>query len=80
MRLDRVRKRPIYAREAVAHAWLVDPLARSLEVFRRQGEHWVLISTHADDERVRAEPFDEVELELGALWIAATAPEGDPDK
>ena len=27
-----------------------------------------LLSTHANDERVRAEPFDAVELELAPLW------------
>jgi hypothetical protein len=27
------------------------------------------LGTHAGDERVRAEPFDAIELELGALWM-----------
>jgi len=30
--------------------------------------HWSLLATFADDERVRAEPFDAIELELGLLW------------
>jgi hypothetical protein len=30
--LDRARKLAIYAREGVPHAWLIDPLARTLEV------------------------------------------------
>jgi len=67
--LDRVRKLRIYAREKVNHAWLVDPAARTLEVFRRQEEHWLLVATHAGSERVRAEPFDAVEIDLGDLWL-----------
>lgn len=68
-RLDRTGKMPVYAREGVAFAWIVDPLQRTLEVFRLRDGQWVLISTHAEEEQVRAEPFHEVELELGALWL-----------
>jgi Uma2 family endonuclease len=34
IRIDRVRKMPVYARFNVGHAWRVDPAARTLEVFR----------------------------------------------
>ncbi len=67
-RIDRVRKLPIYAREAVAWAWLLDPLAESLEVFQLVDGSWVLHTTHASDEVVRAEPFTAVELPLSLLW------------
>ena len=67
-RLDRIKKLPLYVREGVSHAWLVDPLQRMLEVFPNESGRWALLSTHAEDEKVRAEPFDAVELELGALW------------
>ncbi len=66
--LDRIRKLRIYAREGVAHAWLVDPLARTLEVFRLDAGQWVLVGAH-DEDRVRAEPFQAIELELSALWM-----------
>ena len=65
--LDRIRKLPIYARESVDHAWLIDPVARTLEVFRREGNRWYLAGAFSGDERVHAEPFDAVELELGIL-------------
>ena len=68
-RLDRGRKRDIYAREGVAHLWLVDPLARTVEVFRLDAGSWVLQHTFAGDEKVRAEPFQAVELELAGWWI-----------
>lgn len=65
---DRVRKLPIYARESVGHAWLIDPLQRTLEVFRLETGHWTLIATHDGQDKVRAEPFDAIEVPLGLLW------------
>jgi Uma2 family endonuclease len=67
-RIDRVKKLPLYAREGVRCAWLVNPKTRTLEVFRNEGTRWVLLASHADDAQVRAEPFDAVELDLLALW------------
>jgi Uma2 family endonuclease len=66
--LDRAQKVPIYARERVRHAWLVDPLAKTLEILRLAGENWMLVATFSGDGTVRAEPFDAIELELSALW------------
>jgi Uma2 family endonuclease len=65
---DRGEKMDVYAREGVGHAWIVDPLARMLEAFRLEREKWVRLGTWRDDTRVRAEPFEVFELELGALW------------
>lgn len=67
-RLDRVRKMRVYAREGVLNAWLLDPLARSLEVYRLEGGRWLRLSAHGGEEQVRAEPFEAVELDLMALW------------
>lgn len=66
--LDRARKLPAYARHGVPHAWLINPAARTLEVYRAEGGRWVLVGTYADDARVRAEPFDAIELDLLTLW------------
>jgi len=66
--LDRAKKLAIYAREGVAHAWLVDPIARTLEVFRLENGRWLILATYAGSETVRAEPFDQIELDLGSLW------------
>jgi Uma2 family endonuclease len=66
--LDRAKKLTIYARERVGHAWLLDPDLGTLEVLRLEGGHWVILGCHYGAERVRAEPFAEIELELGALW------------
>jgi Uma2 family endonuclease len=66
--LDRVQKLAIYAREGVSHAWLIDPLARTLEVLRLENGRWTILATHAGGDVVRAEPFTEIKLELSALW------------
>lgn len=67
-RLDRAKKLAVYAREAVAHAWLIDPVLRTLEVLRLEAGRWTILATFADREAVRAEPFTNTELELGELW------------
>jgi Uma2 family endonuclease len=67
-RLDRTRKLPAYARSGVGHAWLVNPLARTLEVLRLEQGRWTVIAAHASDEIVRAEPFEAVEIDLLLLW------------
>ena len=74
VQIDRARKLGIYAREGVANAWLVDPLARTLEVLRLEGGRWVLLGTHVGDEVVRAEPFGEIDLELALLWSEPPSP------
>lgn len=68
-RLDRVRKMPIYARERVSHLWLVDPLMRTLEVYRLTGSQWAVMSTHDGAEAVRAEPFEAIELDISRWWL-----------
>ena len=62
------------AREGVAHAWLVDPVARTLEVYRLAEGRWVLLSAHEGTEVVRAEPFEELEIVLSDLWVETEPP------
>lgn len=76
-RIDRAKKMRIYGREAVAHVWLVDPLARTLEVYRLDGATWTLVVTHAGDTLVRAEPFDAVELAMARWWLPEEGAEGE---
>jgi Uma2 family endonuclease len=66
--LDRTKKLRIYAREGVCHAWIVDPLARTLEVLRLAGGTWLIAATHAAGEVARIEPFDAIDVELALLW------------
>jgi Uma2 family endonuclease len=69
--IDRGRKMRVYARERVGHLWIVDPILRTLEVYRLEGERWVVASTHAGTDVARAEPFAQIDLDLGRWWIAA---------
>ena len=68
-RTDRALKMPIYARERVAHLWLVDPDARTLENYRLQDDgHWLLLDTLKDDDPVKQPPFDAITFPLASLW------------
>jgi Uma2 family endonuclease len=66
--VDRSGKLPIYARERVAHVWFVDPIARTLELYRLEGSRYTVLGCFCDAAVVRPEPFDAVPLELAALW------------
>lgn len=61
---------PVYAREGVRHAWLVDPGAKTLEVYTLDAEgRWGEPVRSGGAEIVRAVPFDALGLELSALWM-----------
>jgi len=66
--LDRTQKLAVYAREGVGHAWLIDPIARTLEVLRLEAGNWAAGVTLAGEAAVRAEPFDAIEFNLGEFW------------
>jgi Uma2 family endonuclease len=71
-RMDRIRKKPIYAREQVGHLWLVDPAVRTLEVYRLERGQWVDAGAYGGAEVVRAEPFATVEMAMGQWWLEET--------
>ncbi|KYF76296.1 hypothetical protein BE17_09240 [Sorangium cellulosum] len=65
---DLIVKRRFYAEIGVKHLWYVDPEARSLAVSRLVDGRWLELGVHGPTERVRAEPFEEVEIELSIWW------------
>ena len=67
--IDRGQKLRIYAREGVTRAWLVDPLAHTLEVLSLEAGQSTQLGRYEGEARVCPAPFDAIELELGALWI-----------
>jgi hypothetical protein len=52
----------------VQHLWLVDPLERTLETYELIAGRWTDSGSYSGDSKIRAVPFDAIELELGALW------------
>jgi hypothetical protein len=64
----RARKMYVYAAANVSHAWLIDPVARSLEVRSVEDGRWVVRAIHSGSTVVRAEPFEAMELPLAQLW------------
>ena len=67
-RTDRVRKLPIYAREKVSYAWILDPALRTLEALRLQDGKWLILGVFQKADKVRVEPFEAFELDLALLW------------
>jgi hypothetical protein len=67
-KIDRTEKLPIYAEHRISDAWLVDPILRTLEVLRLDDGRWSILATYSHDARVRAQPFEAIELDLAVLW------------
>jgi Uma2 family endonuclease len=67
-RIDRGQKMRIYGRERVAHLWIVDPIVRTLEIYRLIDDHWMVAATYGGSDPVRAEPFDAIEIDVARWW------------
>jgi Uma2 family endonuclease len=67
---DRVKKLNHYHRFGVPHYWIVDPMEESLSVFRWTPDGYLLTLASDREARVRAEPFDAVELPVKSLFGA----------
>ena len=68
MALDRTRKMHHYARAGVGHLWLLDPTPETLEVYRLEDGAWRLVTSVAGNVKVRAEPFEAIDLDLRNVW------------
>lgn len=74
-RIDLAKKRPIYARHGVGHLWFVDPDAQTVEVMRLNDEkQYQLVNTFSGDDTMRAEPFEELEIDLAQIWAPSPPP------
>lgn len=65
---DLGEKLGIYHRAEVTHYWIVDPLNRALTVYRWTAEGYVVALGVGGEMTVRAEPFGDVEIRIGALF------------
>lgn len=70
VRLDRITKMSIYGDHGVPHVWLVDPVAKTLEVFGLEpSKGWLTLGLYAENQAIRAEPFQDAEIALEHLWM-----------
>ena len=67
-KIDRIKKMPIYAQFEVSFLWLIDPIEEIFEIFKLNGDKWTLLAGFAGNDKIRAEPFIEVEIDLANLW------------
>jgi Uma2 family endonuclease len=67
-RKDLVEKKRVYHRHEVGHYWIIDPVDETLSVHRWHPEGYVEVLIAERGERVRAEPFADIELVVGVLF------------
>jgi Uma2 family endonuclease len=65
---DLVKKLGVYHRTHIDHYWIVDPQNETLTVLRWTPDGYLAALTAGRADRVRAEPFDAVELPVGVLF------------
>jgi Uma2 family endonuclease len=69
-RLDRMKKMPIYAREGVAYAWIIDPVHQTVEAYEVDANRWQTIPIQVEHGVARIPPFADIEIDLALLWGA----------
>jgi Uma2 family endonuclease len=67
-RNDLIQKKRAYHRHGVGHYWIVDPVEETLAVYRWHADGFVEVLIADRTERVRAEPFDAIDLRIGVLF------------
>lgn len=65
---DTVKKKRAYHTHRVAHYWLLDPVRETLDVLRWGPDGYIEVLSAIRGERVRAEPFDAIELSVGVFF------------
>lgn len=64
---DTIRKLRRYHEAGVPHYWLLDPETGTLNVFRNEPLGYLNVLIAERQQRVRAEPFDSIEVIVGVL-------------
>jgi len=65
---DREIKMPLYARYGVAHVWLIDPAAETLEAYELRDAQWAQLGVYGADDTPAAAPFEVAAFRVGDLW------------
>ena len=66
-RLDKGRKREIYAKAGVGHLWFADPALQIVDALELDGKHYREIHIGVGDARIALPPFPRL-IELAKLW------------
>jgi hypothetical protein len=69
VRIDRIKKMRLCAEQRAPHLWLLDPMLATLEVYRLEGDNLVVVGVYSETEKVRAEPFEAIEIDLWDLCL-----------
>lgn len=67
-RNDLIKKKRVYHQHQVPHYWIIDPTDETLAVYRWTSDGYTEVLAAERGERVRAEPFDAIPLEVGTLF------------
>lgn len=67
-RNDVIKKKRVYHRHKVWHYWIIDPAEETLAVYRWAADGYVEVLAAERGERVRAEPFEVIPLQVGVLF------------
>lgn len=73
-RRDRTAKSDLYLRHEVPHYWLVDPEARTLEVYELDNDRWLRLGAWSEDDTAAIPPFEAVEITLSTLFPPEASP------
>ena len=65
---DLIKKKRVYHRFGVPHCWIIDPAEETLLVNRWTPDGYLEILAAERSERVRAEPFDAISLQVGIFF------------
>lgn len=76
---DRATKRALYAKHGVAHYWIVDPEARTLEALELSNGRWLEVGAYDETATVGIPPFSEIVLEVRRLFLPPEADDVGPE-
>ena len=74
LRIDRGRKRRLYARYGVPYLWFVDPVAREIEALALAAGEYTLAARVSGAQPVDLPPFTDLGLVPDSLWPGESIP------
>jgi Uma2 family endonuclease len=63
-----LRKLPLYAAHTVPYACVIYADARIFQAFTLKRAHWLLAGIYGGEDKIRAVPFDAIEIDLTSIW------------